>query len=361
MKKSLLALTVAVSVFFVGVGCSQAAVGKVNNLHVVERYKHKIDLAWKKITGADDYQVKVLTKTDGQYSTVRKVRSLNRTRTVKSLDADTTYYFKVRARKGDNYGQYSDKIQTTTKMEGTIYDPTVMNANIIFLHHSTGGVIWDGGVESWFSDYNGANSTDYQITQQNFPESDPYGWNNYPYDYWNIWVNHAGNNEYLNEPTLEILTNSYDVVVFKHCFPVSGIEADTGNADISSDTKTVENYKLQYNALKEKMLEFPDTKFIVWTGAALTQGSTDEDQAERAQTFFNWVKDEWDVSNDNIFVWDFYSLETDGTLYLTDAHAADPYDSHPSAEFAEEVAPYFSQRVVDVINGYGDTNSITGE
>lgn len=361
MKKSLLTLTVAISVFFVGVGCSQAAVGKVNNLHVVERYMHKIDLAWKKVTGADDYQVKVLTKIDGQFSTVKKVRSLNRTKTVKSLDADTTYYLKVRARKNDNYGQYSDRVKTSTKAETTNYDPTVTTSNIIFLHHSTGGVVWDGGVSSWFSNYNGAHSTDYQIIQQNFPESDPYGWNNYPYDYWNIWVDHAGSSEYMGEPTLEILTGQYDVVVFKHCFPVSGIEADTGNPDITSDTKTVENYKLQYNALKEKMLEFPETKFVVWTGAALTEASTNEAQATRAQTFFNWVKDEWDVAGDNVFVWDFYQLETNNTLYLLDEHAADPYDSHPSSAFAEEVAPYFSQRVVDVINSYGDTNSITGE
>ena len=166
--------------------------------------------------------------------------------------------------------------------------------NIVLLHHSTGGRIWNGGVESWFTNYNSSNGTNYQIESQIFPESSPYGWQNYPYDYWNIWVNNAGSNYYMNEPTLEILTQTYDVIAFKHCYPVSGVQADTGNPDISSSTKSAENYKLQYNALKTKMKEFPDTQFIVWTGAALTQNSTSAAEATRAKNFFDWVKNTWD-------------------------------------------------------------------
>ena len=37
------------------------------------------------------------------------------------------------------------------------------DAKVIFLHHSTGGVIWNGGVASWFDDYNAANSTSYDV------------------------------------------------------------------------------------------------------------------------------------------------------------------------------------------------------
>ncbi len=35
-----------------------------------------------------------------------------------------------------------------------------------------------------------------------FPKSKPYGWNNYPYDYYNIWVNNAGPKPFMKEPTL---------------------------------------------------------------------------------------------------------------------------------------------------------------
>ena len=140
-------------------------------------------------------------------------------------------------------------------------------AKILFLHHSTGECVWNGGVKEWFTAYNKDNKTEYEIAEQNFPKDDPYGWNNYPYDYWNIWVKHAGSKEFKGEPTLEMLTPKYDVIVFKHCFPVSGIDEDIGKGDVASEDKRVENYKLQYDALKKKLHEFPKTKFIVWKPA----------------------------------------------------------------------------------------------
>ena len=242
-----------------------------------------------------------------------------------------------------------------------VLPPVDDSAKIIFLHHSTGNCIWGGGVENWFLNYNTTNSKNYQITPLAFPKEDPYGWNNYPYDYWNIWVQHAGNSEYMQEPTLEILTSQYHVIIFKHCFPVSGISADSGDADVTSSSKEVQNYKLQYEALKEKMHSFPNNRFIVWTGAALTQASTDEASATRARDFFSWVKNTWDEDGDNISVWDFWQLETGGGLYILPANATDSTDSHPNSTFSHYAAALFSQRIVDVIEGRGDTASLTGE
>lgn len=232
-------------------------------------------------------------------------------------------------------------------------------AKILFLHHSTGECVWNGGVQEWFAAYNKANRTEYEITEQNFPKDDPYGWNNYPYDYWNIWVKHAGSKPYKGEPTLEMLTAKYDVIVFKHCFPVSSVEEDTGKGDVTGEDKRIENYKLQYEALKKKLREFPKTKFILWTGAALVKGETDEDSAKRAKTFFDWVRKTWDEPGDNIYLWDFRGLETEGGLYLKAANAAG--DSHPNEKFSKQVAPLFCQRVADVIRGAGDAGSLTGK
>ncbi len=232
--------------------------------------------------------------------------------------------------------------------------------HIIFLHHSTGGVIWDGGVADWFEAYNSANDTDYLISERAYP-GEGYPWNNYPYDYWNIWIQHEGEKPFQKQDTLEILTEDYEVVVWKHCFPVSSVEPDTGSGDVSSEIGSLENYKLQYEALKQKMHDFPQTKFIVWTGAALVAGATDVARAERAQEFFEWVKTDWDEPGDNIYLWDFYQLETEGGPYLLDEYAASSEDSHPNSTFASRVAPFFSQRVVDVIEGRGDSGSLTGE
>ncbi|MBI5487216.1 MAG: hypothetical protein HY905_07780 [Deltaproteobacteria bacterium] len=235
------------------------------------------------------------------------------------------------------------------------------DAQIIYLHHSTGGVIWDGGVADAVAAYDDANGTSYAITERAFPSGDPYPWENYPYDYWNIWVSHAGPDPYQTEPTLEILTAQYAVIVFKHCFPVSGIEPDTGSPDITSSTKSLENYHLQYDALKAKLHEFPANRFLVWTGAALTAGSTTPDQAARSREFFTWVRTVWDEPGDNIFVWDFFELETEGGNVLPVANAASADDSHPNAAFAARVAPLFVNRLVSVILGTGDLTSLTGE
>ncbi|NQV00041.1 MAG: hypothetical protein HQ538_04830 [Parcubacteria group bacterium] len=232
------------------------------------------------------------------------------------------------------------------------------DVNVIYLHHSTGENIWNGGVPEYIEEYNSDNNTDYQIEELAFP-SDEYGWENYPYDYWNIWVNNAGSKNYQGQPTLETLTDDYDVISWKHCFPVGEISEDPGYSSVDDSTKTAANYKLQYNALKDKMHEFSDNKFIVWTGAALIQDETESANAQRTQEFFEWVKNSWDESGDNIYVWDFYELETEGGLYMKDSYADG--DSHPNSSFSSKVAPYFGKRLVDVIEGDGDSGSITGK
>jgi len=248
--------------------------------------------------------------------------------------------------------------------------------NIIFLHHSTGDVIWKGGsnsfeikgvrigeaydVPEWFNEYNSKNGTSYSIKEQVFPKQKPYGWNNYPYDYYNIWVKNGGDKPFMSEPTLEILSRKYDMVILKHCYPVIDLKSDSTNIDVNSQQKTIENYKLQYNALKQKMLNFPDTKFLVWTGAVRVESQSSKEDAILAREFFNWVKTEWDSENDNIFLWDFYELETEGELFLKSEYATSLNNSHPNKIFAQKVVPYFCQRIVDIIENNGSKTDLKG-
>ncbi|MFH1118786.1 MAG: hypothetical protein V1775_03115 [Bacteroidota bacterium] len=248
---------------------------------------------------------------------------------------------------------------------------------IIFLHHSTGHVIWDGkasglkkitgifnkheAVPDWFANHNKINGTNYFITEQNFPKAKPYGWHNYPYDYYNIWVENGGSSPFQEEPTLEMLTKDYDLIIFKHCFPVGNILDSSDSAEINSDKKTLENYKSQYMALKEKLLMFPGTKFLVWTAAALVESQTTAEEAARTKQFVDWVINEWDSQGDNIFLWDFYNLETEGGPFLKPEYAVGQDDSHPDRSFANKVAPLFCQRIVDVIETNGQKTGLSGE
>jgi len=259
------------------------------------------------------------------------------------------------------------------------------DTSIVFLHHSTGKTIWNGNTRGFrytlgrilkkingkpnnqaqllclLREYNRKNHTGYKIDELSFPKSEPYGLNNYPYDYYNIWVKHGGNKPYMEEPTIEVLSATYQVIIFKHCFAVSNIQAEQDSADINSDYKSLANYKLQYMALRDKIHQFPHVKFIVWTGAAHVKSQVNENEAKRAREFFNWVKDEWDLPDDNIFIWDFYQLQTKGSLYFLDEYSRSENNSHPNAKFSDYAADLFFNRIIDVIENNGEKTSLTGE
>ncbi len=245
---------------------------------------------------------------------------------------------------------------------------------VLFIHHSTGQTVLRGDVSKiswkifkegsfirWLKAYNKKNKSNLIVDDLKFPKKEPYGWRNQPVDYYNIWVKHAGDKPYMEEPTLEMLTKEYGLIIFKHCYPVSAIEADSDIANIESEKKQIQHYKLQYDALKAKMKSFPDTKFMVWTGATHVKANTTEENAIRMKEWTNWVKNVWDEKGDNIFLWDFYELETQGGLYFKDEYSSSPGDSHPSQAFAASVVPYFGQRIIDVISGNGDSKPITGK
>lgn len=235
------------------------------------------------------------------------------------------------------------------------------DASFIFLHKSTGEYVWyNGNVTGWIDNYNSAHGTNYRAEQMAFPVGEPY-WVNMPQQYWDIWINHAGPESTFGEPTLEVLTQTYDMVIWKHCFPVSDVVESGEAPDVASMTQTIDNYKLQYNALKTKMRSFPDTRFLIWTGAAQTESQTSYENAVRAQSFFDWVRNTWDEPGDNIYLWDFRRLETEGGLYLKPEYAVSAEDAHPNGTFCSMVGPFFGQRIVDVIEGRGDSSSRTGQ
>jgi Bacterial Ig-like domain (group 2)/Immunoglobulin domain len=284
-----------------------------------------------------------------------------------NVGTNSTSYTTAATTVSDNGARFSVMVSNSagqaTSNDAVLTVNAATTVRIAYLHHSTGGNVWAGGVPQFFTAYNTAHGTDYRITEITYPDTGGgYPWANYPYDYWNLWVSHTGTSQDRGELNLDQIAASYDVIMFKHCFPVSAIgpDSDSYPPSVSSSVQTIANYQLQYAALKTRMLQFPTKKFIVWTGAALTQASTNQADAQRAQTFFTWVKETWDTPGDNLFVWDFYALETEGTLYMRNAYAASAGDSHPNSMFSTTVAPYIAQRIVDVIEGRGDTGSITG-
>lgn len=238
--------------------------------------------------------------------------------------------------------------------------------SVIFLHHSTGAGVWGGGIgiPQWITDYNNSHSTGYEVTELSYPNS-PYEWANYPYDFWNLWVNPGQcNNTQPGIRCLDWLASNYNVIIIKHCFPGADIEEDSGSPLVSSETKSIENYKLQYRALRAKMDSYPSNKFIVWTLAPLHRNATDTQTASRAREFVNWVKNTWltedGQSHPNIYVFDFfgYAAESDPTPAYGKVNCLryeyegdhSGTDSHPNATANTKIMPLFGQFIVDVIN-----------
>jgi len=248
---------------------------------------------------------------------------------------------------------------------------SVFSQNIIFIHHSTGAGVYGGGIglPQWFTNYNTSHSTSYAISEVSYPDT-PYDWANYPYDYWNLWVNTGQcDNSKPGIRCFDWFISNYNVIIFKHCFPGAGIEADNGTPLVSSGIKTIANYKLQYRALRSLMDSYPGNKFIVWTLAPLHRNATDTESAARAREFVNWVKNDWltedSKSHPNIYVFDFFGYAAESNpapvngkvncLKYEYEGSHDGNDSHPNATANATIMPLFGQFIVDVIN-----NTVSG-
>lgn len=245
----------------------------------------------------------------------------------------------------------------------------------VFLHHSTGeGVFVEGNVASWINNYNSSNGTNYKITARPYPDL-PYPWENYPYDYWNLWLNNQCNAINANIQCLSNILQSYDIVIFKHCFPGAGIAPDNATPAVNSSLKTIANYKLQYRALRGLMDQYPNKKFIIWTLAPLHRLETTTEEAARAREFVTWVKSTW-LSEDgkahpNIYIFDFYNLVAESNpnpvngkvncLKYEYEKSHTVVDSHPNLNANQTVGPQFAQFIVNTfksqptgINNYAE-------
>ena len=94
------------------------------------------------------------------------------------------------------------------------------------------------GVSGLIAAWNAAHGTEYEIRSLAYPATTGgYPWANYPYDYWRLWVLHTDGNRDRGEFNLDDLARDYDVIVFKHCFPVGRIATDEALPSASSEAR----------------------------------------------------------------------------------------------------------------------------
>lgn len=79
--------------------------GQVKGLKVSSRSYNSLNLSWKKVKGAKNYQVYQATKKSGKYKKVKTTKATVYTKT--GLKTGQKYYYKVKAIKGSRSGKYS--------------------------------------------------------------------------------------------------------------------------------------------------------------------------------------------------------------------------------------------------------------
>lgn len=251
-------------------------------------------------------------------------------------------------------------------------EPGDGGVNVLFLHHSTGESVWRGGVPQWFEAYNAARGTTYRIVEHAYPHA-PYPWRNDPADYCRLWLpeGQPATSAVDGQETLADLTRHFDVIVLKTCFTGSDLLEDdpAGNAgspsldgDATSMRKTPANYRACLRALRDAFNAYPQTRFVVWTMPPRVAAETSSQAARLAAQVADWMRQDWDIPGDNVYLWDYRALAMEGAKGDVPGplYAVSGKDSHPSAGFAARVAPLLAQRIVDVIEGRGDTGPRTG-
>ncbi len=252
--------------------------------------------------------------------------------------------------------------------------------NIVFLHHSVGGNLYDylnKGIDQYFVEYNALEGTSYSIEEWEYPgERDytPYPWNNYPWDYWNLWINPntpcnsnvCSGEGYRCMECIDPIINQYDVVVLKHCYAGSDILENTGNANVMFSTKSIENYELQYAALRDLFDSYPNTLFIVFTLPPRDKDSTSADigNAARATQFSEWTKNNW-LNNgnlhNNIVVFDIreYLVEKDSNSayfnFLKEEYVSVVTNSHPNDRANNDIGPIFGEFLINETQKFFDS------
>ncbi|MBU1202774.1 hypothetical protein KKH39_01895 [Patescibacteria group bacterium] len=269
----------------------------------------------------------------------------------------------------DNYPNGDDILDKEDKLSvyylGTVEDnlplisqPKLKDQKIIFLTHALGRDIYEQGqVDGWFENYNKNNQTVLSIVERDFPDV-PYAWSNYPYDFWNLWVNGACDSTEEGIECLNTLTEKYNVIIFNHSYEASNVLLDANSPSAASERKSIENYKAQYRALRDEMARYPENLFIVWTlpprHPLYSPGSGTRDQnAQRATDFSNWLRQNWltedakDHSNIKVFDFRSYTMDENNFLKYDYLISHNSPNSQINQTGNQYLGPIFSQFILD--------------
>lgn len=225
--------------------------------------------------------------------------------------------------------------------------------NIIFLHHSVGqNMIKQGavreqltqaGYQFWDHDYNWPGLSNASGTLLGYNYNVP-GDNTDP----------DGLATIFSQPLYGLPLNTlsglmqYDVIVFKSCFPASGIVSDEQLAE----------HKTWHLQIRDFIDQHPDKLFILLSQPPLNPAETDLDDAVRARAFANWLmSDEFRQGRKNIAAFDLFDRLAESDPLAADANMLrqdyrEGSDSHPTQAANQLIGPQLAEFIMAAIEQY---------
>lgn len=232
---------------------------------------------------------------------------------------------------------------------------------ILFIHHSIGGLLLKYGqvretlkktvpeIELWDHGYNrqkgwlpfiaeltyhtGLSDADGKMTGTDYNISLS---NNSPKEYDQIFSRDP------SDFTLKSIL-SYDVIIFKNCFPTTKIVSDA----------MLEDHKKHYASIVVNLRKYPQKQFFIFTPPPLRSEMTRRDYAKRARILSDWMIHS--LTSGNISVFDFFDLlvDSDGQNANMLKREYSPFlffDSHPNKNANKDIGPIFVKEIVKLMH-----------
>ena len=228
--------------------------------------------------------------------------------------------------------------------------------NILFVHHSVGRFLIEGGELRSRLQNEGYTfwDQDYSYEGLTKPDGTPAG---YSYFIPNDNTDIDGFADIFQQREYSIPINAlssflqHEVILIKSCYPNSAIQDDA----------ELELRKQQYMSMRSRMDQYPNHIFIVLTSPPLNPAETNPEAARRAREWTSWLAaPEFTKGHPNLFVFNVFDLLAESDPSASDYNMLrsayrEGTDSHPNILANQEIGPILVNFIKDSINSYKNT------
>jgi len=219
---------------------------------------------------------------------------------------------------------------------------------IIFLHHSTGQNLIDGGGVREGLTALGYLFFDHGYNGEGLRLADG-AWSGESFNVPDDNTDPDGFAAIFSQPYHDPPDNAfshlmkYDVILFKSCFPTSNI-ADDGQ---------LRDYQDYYLSIRDTIDQYPQKLFVVVTPPPQVPNNSNPDEGRRARAFASWLNsNEYLEGHPNLVTFDFFNLLAGEDDFLKPSYRVDEWDAHPNDLANQHIGPILVDYLDNAIQAY---------